>query len=227
MRRRDRGPASKLDNMTFAPCVASREACQHGRATMNSVLRHASAEKAPTCLALRHSRQLVFYSVSCLPSTSLRSLRSIPVTGFHCYYGRSDSCPVGSSVAWRQHERRLCAEQVSLLHAPKLPIPPSPNTRHSLDIAFARYPLAHRVSRHIGSRLHHLASKLASADRPNRVRHPTDGSFASCCSPPRLTTTQLHSATGRRTYTWRGLSPLCSSALVGALAGPFKARITR
>ena len=31
---------------------------------------------------------------------------------------------------------------------------------------------------------------------PNRVRHPTDRSFASGYSPPRLTTTQLPSATG-------------------------------
>ncbi len=32
--------------------------------------------------------------------------------------------------------------------------------------------------------------------RPNRVRHPTDCMFASGCSPPRLMTTQLPSATG-------------------------------
>jgi hypothetical protein len=31
--------------------------------------------------------------------------------------------------------------------------------------------------------------------RPNRVRHPTDCMFASGCSPPRLTATQLPSAT--------------------------------
>jgi hypothetical protein len=32
--------------------------------------------------------------------------------------------------------------------------------------------------------------------RPNRVRHPTDCKFASGCSPPRLTATQLPSAIG-------------------------------
>jgi len=32
-------------------------------------------------------------------------------------------------------------------------------------------------------------------DRPNRVRHPTDRSFASWCSPPSLTGTQFLSAT--------------------------------
>ena len=41
---------------------------------------------------------------------------------------------------------------------------------------------------------------------PNRVRYPTDRQFASGCSPPRLMTTQLPSATGpwltpARTYT--------------------------
>ena len=41
-----------------------------------------------------------------------------------------------------------------------------------------------------------LLSKLAGIARPNRVRHPTDWSFTSCCSPPRLTATQLPLVTG-------------------------------
>ena len=41
-----------------------------------------------------------------------------------------------------------------------------------------------------------FASRLAGPARPNRVRHPTDWSFTSCCSPPRLTATQLRSVTG-------------------------------
>ena len=108
-----------------------------------------------TLLAFRQLRHLEFCKMSCCPSTFLRALRSIPVTGLHRYYGRSDSCPIGSSVAWRQHEHRFCIEQVSLLHAPELPVSPSPNTHQPLDIALSRYPLAHRVSRRIGSRLHH------------------------------------------------------------------------
>jgi hypothetical protein len=103
---------------------------------------------------LRHSRQWVFCSVTYNPSTSLRSLCSIPVTGLPRCYGRSDSCSVGSSVPYRQHENRLCSEQVSLLHAPELPIPPSPTTYHPSDIAFARYPSACRTSRYLGSGLH-------------------------------------------------------------------------
>jgi len=135
------------------PRIDSSETRQHGESTMTSVLHRALVEKAPTGLALRHSRQWFFYSSPGSPSTSLRSLCSIPITGLHRYYGRSDSCPVGSSVALWQHEHRLCSEQVSLLNAPELPIPPSPTTRQSLDVAFARYPSAHRVSQSPGSRL--------------------------------------------------------------------------
>src|SRR6516225_2426954 len=36
---------------------------------------------------------------------------------------------------------------------------------------------------------------LATSHRPYRVRYPTDWSFTSCCSPPRLATTQLQSVT--------------------------------
>jgi hypothetical protein len=121
---------------------------------MNSILHRAPAETTPTRLALRHSRQLVFCSMACNPSTSLRSLRSIPITELHRYYGRSDSCSGGSSVPYWQHEHRLCPKQGSLLHAPELPIPPSPTTDHPSDIAFARYPSACRTSRSLGSGLH-------------------------------------------------------------------------
>jgi hypothetical protein len=38
--------------------------------------------------------------------------------------------------------------------------------------------------------------RLAENTRPKRVRYPTDWSFTSCCSPPRLTATQLQSVTG-------------------------------
>ena len=38
-----------------------------------------------------------------------------------------------------------CYGQVSLIHVPDLPIPPSPTTGQALDIAFARYPSARRV----------------------------------------------------------------------------------
>ena len=133
---------------------------------MNSILRRALAEKSPTGLAKRHLRQWEICSCPSDPSTSLRSLRSIPITGLPRYYGRSDSCSAGSSVPYRQREHRLCSEQVSLLHASELSIPPSPTTHQPLVVALTRYPSARRVSRRIGSRLHHcLAGSPALAGR--------------------------------------------------------------
>jgi hypothetical protein len=59
--------------------------------------------------------------------------------------------------------------------------------------------------------------------RPNRVRYPTDCMFASGCSPPRLTATQLPSATEIGHNLGGGLSPpksrLLPSALIPAKAG--------
>ena len=49
----------------------------------------------------------------------------------------------------------FCYWQVSLLHHTDLPIPLSPTTCQSLDVALSRYPSAHRVSLFLGSRLHH------------------------------------------------------------------------
>jgi hypothetical protein len=162
----NREQTSNLEPAANAPRVVWAQTRQHRQPTLCSVLRRALAEKSLTGLASRHSHQLVFCSLSCCPSTSLRSLRSMPVTGLLRYYGRSDSCPAGSSVALRQHEPRLYPRQVSLLHVADLPIPPSPTTRQALDVAFARYPSAHRVSRFHGSRLHHsLAGSPALAGR--------------------------------------------------------------
>ena len=81
-------------------------------------------------------------------------LCSRPVTALPHSYGRSDSCPPGSS-ALASMNTGSCYGQVSLLHALDLPIPPSPTTSQSPDVAFARYPSARRVSRSCGSRLRH------------------------------------------------------------------------
>jgi len=54
---------------------------------------------------------------------------------------------------------RLNHGQVSLIHVPKLPTIPLPNTRHAPDIALTRYPsavrLPSRVFRPFGSELRH------------------------------------------------------------------------
>ena len=119
-----------------------------------SRLFHAPKEVSPTGLALRHSRWLLFCPSNRYPSTFLRSLRSRPVTTLLGYYGRSDSCPPGSSALPCMNSVSLRG-QVSLIHMSGLPIPPSPTTHQSSDAAFARYPSARRISPSLaGSRLH-------------------------------------------------------------------------
>lgn len=50
----------------------------------------------------------------------------------------------------------------------------------------------------------------------NRARHPTDRTFASRCSPPRLAATELRSAMSRRASAQKGPSPLSLCAIEGA-----------
>ncbi len=108
-------------------------------------------------------------------------------------------------VEGRQHPLRQHV-QVSVLHAVRLPSPPPPTTDplpwSLLHLTLQRHGLPARAG--LGFTLGPQARQTV---RPNRVRDPTDGSFASCCSPPRLTATQLHLATGRSRHTCRGLAP--------------------
>ena len=204
---------------------------QHGEPILNSILRRAPAEKFLTGLACRHSRQLVFRSQSCFPSTSLRSLCSIPITGFLRSYGRSDSCPAGSSVPYWQLELRLCPEQVSLFYAPELPIPLSPITRRSLNVAFTRYPSAHRVSQGIGSRLHHwLAGSPDPTGRIEFVNLRMDRSPPAAPHPASRRRSCIRLQAGERMPGGDfhpSVQYIKHRALTGALAGPFKARIRR
>jgi hypothetical protein len=119
------------------------------------VLRRAPTENGPACLALRHLPRVWVCSLPGFPSTSLRSLRSIPITGLPRYYGRSDSCPGGSSSRRARMNSVSVPGQVSLLHNTDLPIPLSPITRQSPNAALARYPSARWMPRSSGSRLHH------------------------------------------------------------------------
>ena len=148
-----RDQTAKLDAQQWRWGSLNSSTHHYGEATMSSVLHHAFVEISPTGLALRHLPRVVFCSRPFFPSIFLRSLRSVPVTGHLRYYGRSDSCPPGSSAPACMNSVSDCG-QVSLLHAPELPIPLSPTTRQPLDIALARYPLAYRASRRIRSGLH-------------------------------------------------------------------------
>jgi len=195
------------------------------RFLIGSVLSRAPEEESPTGLASRHSRWLALCRLEPDPSTSLRSLRSRPITALPSYYGRSDSCPRGSSSLPGEGVAASRNEQVSLIHVPGLPIIPSPTTRCSLGVALSRYPSARRASHWYGSGLHlSLAGSPAAPGRIEFVILRTDR------SPPAA----LHLAswrrscsrfTGRRAYTWRGLSPLWSSTLSGALGARCRAPV--
>src|SRR5882762_8253433 len=94
------------------------------------------------------------------------------------YYRDSDSC------------QRSPRRQVSPLVSRKLPDIPPPITEVTRT---SLCPPVQRVRRVSGFAIGQLARRHSP---PNRVRHPADCQFASGCSPPRLTTTQLPSATG-------------------------------
>jgi hypothetical protein len=187
------------------------------RFLIGSVLSRAPEEESPTGLASWHSRWLALCRLEADPSTFLRSLRSRPITALLRYCGRSDSCLPGSSSASGRMNTVSRHRQVSLIHVPGLPIIPSPTTRCTPGVALSRYPSARRASHTYGSGLHlSLAGSPAAPGRIEFVILRTDR------SPPAA----LHLAswrrscsrfTGRRAYTWRGLSPLWSSTLSGAL----------
>jgi len=92
--------------------------------------------------------------------------------------------------------------QVSLLHVHGHPDHSASNHPGARRLSFRTLPLsstAHRPPRR-SAKASPLTSRLAGPSEPNRVRHPTDWSVASCCFPPRLTATQLHSATGWKAF---------------------------
>ena len=106
------------------------------------------------------------------------------------YYAGSDSC-------------RPLASSTGLAAYSALPTKhPAPNHVVCPDVAFPHHTRASdRVAPvrampfSVVSQASPSMSRLAALTPPNRIRHPTGCSFASGCSPPRLTTTQLPSAT--------------------------------
>jgi hypothetical protein len=85
--------------------------------------------------------------------------------------------------------------------SPMAALSPRPSPGQALTPQRHRLPL-----RAQGSGLH-LWTAGSPDGTPNRVSHRTDGSFAFCCSPPRLAATRLQSAPGRSRHTWGRLAP--------------------
>ncbi len=161
------------------------------------------ASMVPACGAHRHLRRCHLRRSPSSSSTFLRSLRSMAVTPLHRYYGRSDSCPPDSETLGL-NACSTCG-QVSLIHVTQ-------SSGHSVSKhRRASASPGHVTHQRVGPRLHPnsgelgaspLLRRLAAPRRPNRVqvspslgRSLTDWPFTSCCSPPRLATTQLQSVT--------------------------------
>ena len=133
--------------------------------------------ESPSGTARRHSVEGIDAAVRPGPSTFLRSLRSRPITALPRYYGRCDSCPprgVQCSGSSQRPLPPLLGEQVSLIHALRLPTIPSPNTAvRSASSSQGRVtPSTGRTER---TSLRELGAspflrRLATPHRPNRVQ---------------------------------------------------------
>ena len=89
------------------------------------------------CWGCRHRSAL-------FESTFLRSLRSISITRFHRYYGRSDSCSPGSSGLPSMNSGSF-SEQVSLIHARGLLDHSVSNHLAPTVVALSCYPSARQL----------------------------------------------------------------------------------
>src|SRR5208337_2807551 len=170
-----------------------------------------------------HWAQGMYAAVHPYSSTFLRPFAPDPLQALPGSYGRSDSCPPGSS-AFLRHELRLLHEQVSLIHAPGLLTIPSPTTCGCCLSS------GHATHRRIAPRFHPTTG--SSPNGNSGLRHSLAGSphltgriefliVRTGRSPPAAP----HPVSPRRscrrlqvTLTWRGLSPLQPCALSGALA---------
>jgi len=93
----------------------------------------------------------------------------------------------------------------------------SPGTRLSHDVPAPPPPrVPEHAFRAASSTLTGQVELWLGQEVRNRARHPTDRTFASRCSPPRLAATELRSAMSRRASAQKGPSPLSLCAIEGA-----------
>jgi hypothetical protein len=160
-----------------------------GLGETSSSTRAQRARVSPACIVQKDTLAGGFPFVCPIHIHLPAPLGSTGITPLRRYYGRSDSCPalLAGQVS-PIHVHGLCDHSVSnhLVY---------PRRRFcTLPLSAAGLPLP-RVQ------ASPFVCWLAGHTRPNRVRHPTDWSFTSCCFPPRLAATQLQSVTGRRAHT--------------------------
>jgi hypothetical protein len=150
----------------------------------------------PVCLASRHSSWLWFCPMLTSASTFLHPFAPRALPRFFATTGALTPAQAALRTLIRGNEHRPFLRQVSLVHLARPSI--HSVTKHLARPAIAS-PLPTQRDRLPGLypgldfTLNPQARRYA---RPNRVRYPTDCMFASGCSPPRLTATQLPLATG-------------------------------
>ena len=111
------------------------------------------------------------------------------------HYGRSDSC------SFRRGSARVSPRRPPVSAPARAGLPDSrswPSDHSVPNHCRVPGPLPHaarvgpvRPAFWVGPRLRSRSAGSPHPCQPNRVRSPTDWSFTSCCSPPRLATTQL------------------------------------
>ena len=160
-----------------------------------------------------------------IPSRNSTFLPSFTPHPLRCFHATMKALTPAEPVPRVLSENTLLhAQQVSRIHVPCLPVVLSPTTwcaRSSSIVLCGNRDRHPSLRRRVGFGASPLASRLAAATQPNRVRYPTDRRFTSGCSPPHLAVTQLPSVSGPRTRAWRGLAPLGHSTLSVALAQRF------
>jgi hypothetical protein len=158
-------------------------------------------------------------------STFLRPFAPRPLRRFFATMDALTPARRALRVLIRGNELPSCPDQVSPVHTAR-PSMHSVTNHPACSVVALSLPLQRdrRPCTTLYGSGFTLNEEARRTTRPNRVRYPTDCMFASGCSPPHLTATQLPSATGIGHNPRRGLSPLKSRLLPGALI-PAKAGI--
>jgi len=171
----------------------------------------------------RHSRQLdlaLSDRSSHFASTFLRPLAPRALPRFNATMDALTPAPAALRTL-PGHEHRLIPEQVSLLYTIGLPaVLPSTTSGPRLSLSHVTL---HRNRPPVIPRFWTSLFLRQLVSPCGRIRFPlaADRQFVSRCSPHRLSTTQLRSASGRRTFARDGLPPSKPMVRTGARRDPF------
>ncbi len=130
-------------------------------------------------------------------STSLHPLAPQALPCFHATMDALTPARLALRTLIRGNEHQSFTGQVSLVHTARTSMHSVTNHPARPAVAFMLPTQRNRLPEFEDSGLDFTMNEVARRyTRPNRVRHPTDCMFASGCSPPHLTVTQLPLATG-------------------------------